>query len=443
MKERLTENMLTQLEQAQRGVITDEMRKAADYDKVAPEFIRDGIASGEIVLPANINHRHLTPMAVGQGLSTKVNANIGTSEAYPDLAPEIQKLHAALSAGAHSVMDLSTGGDIDSTRKALLAECPVMVGSVPLYQALVSAAQRGHSMVDMTADDMFNAIESHCADGVDFITVHCGVTRQVIDLLRQRGRVMDIVSRGGSFMTAWMIRHNQENPLFENFDRLLAIAKKYDVTLSLGDGLRPGCGADASDAPQIEELVILGGLVLRARAAGVQAMVEGPGHVPLDQIAANMKLEKTLCHNAPFYVLGPLVTDVAPGYDHITSAIGGAIAASSGADFLCYVTPAEHLGLPSLQDVHDGVIASRIAAHAADIVKGVPGAKEWDLAMAKARKDLDWNKQIELSIDPTKAKAVRKEKNADDQECCTMCGQFCAYKVVSEHLGRSGSIGGC
>lgn len=430
--------MLTQLEQARKGIETAQMCAAADYDSVSAEMIRQGMVSGEIVLPSNVNHVHLTPMAVGKGLSTKVNANIGTSDAYPELDKEVKKLETALKAGVHSVMDLSTGGDIDQTRRSIVAKSPVMVGSVPLYQALVSAAQRGDRMVDMTAEDMFNSVEAHCADGIDFITVHCGVTQNVIDLLRNRGRLMDIVSRGGSFMTAWMLHHKEENPFYAQFDRLLEIAHKYDVTLSLGDGLRPGCIADATDAPQIEELILLGGLVTRARDAGVQAMVEGPGHVPLDQIVANMKLEKTLCHNAPFYVLGPLVTDVAPGYDHITAAIGGAIAASAGADFLCYVTPAEHLGLPSLEDVHEGVIASRIAAHAADLVKGVPGAASWDAEMAEARKKLDWSRQIELSIDPVKARRFRAAKNDSSQECCTMCGQFCAYKVVSEYLGRSG-----
>ncbi len=428
----------TQLLQARQGIISPQMAAAADYDSIEPEKLCEGIAKGEIVLPANINHKHLSPMAIGKNLSTKINANIGTSDAYPELNKELKKLQKVLDAGAHAVMDLSTGGDIDATRRALLAKCPVMVGSVPLYQALINASQRGENMVDMTVDDIFGAIETHCEDGIDFITVHCGLTLKVIDLLKDRGRVMDIVSLGGAFMAAWMLRHEKENPLMEQFDRLLEIARKYDVTLSLGDGMRPGCLADAMDAPQIEEMILLGGLVLRAREAGVQVMVEGPGHMPLDQITANMKIEKTLCHGAPFYVFGPLVTDVAPGYDHIVSAIGGAIAASSGADFLCYVTPAEHLGLPSLEDVHDGVIAARIAAHAADIVKGIPAAAGWDKEMAQARKDLNWPRQIELAIDPAKAKAMRRSKNARDQECCTMCGKFCAYKVVSTYLGRSG-----
>ncbi|MFZ5944657.1 MAG: phosphomethylpyrimidine synthase ThiC [Bacillota bacterium] len=426
---------MTQLEAAQKGIVTEEMVKAAQFEKMDPEELRKKIAAGEAVLPCNINHKNILPMAVGKGLSTKVNANIGTSDAYPEIQKELEKLSVAVKAGAHSVMDLSTGGDIDLVRKKIIEASPVMIGTVPLYQVLVETQKRGGGMVDMTEDEIFAGIEKHCEDGADFITVHCGVTLEVIQELKEKGRVMDIVSRGGSFITAWMLHHQKQNPLFEQFDRLLEIARKYDVTMSLGDGLRPGCLADATDSPQIIELVILGGLVKRAREAGVQVMVEGPGHVPLDQIETNMKLEKTLCYNAPFYVLGPLVTDVAPGYDHITSAIGGAIAASSGADFLCYVTPAEHLGLPTVEDVKEGVIAARIAAHAADLVKGVKGAWEWDLEMAKARKKLDWQKQIELAIDPEKAMKMRKDKNEDNQECCTMCGKFCAYKLISEYLG--------
>lgn len=426
---------MTQLEAARKGIITREMEIAAERENMSPAELREKIARGEAVLPCNINHRGVTPIAVGRGLSTKVNANIGTSEAYPHLANELVKLETAVKAGAHSIMDLSTGGDIDLIRKSIIQASPVMVGTVPLYQVLVDTQKKGKGMVEMTADDIFSGIEKHCRDGADFITVHCGVTLEVIQELKEQGRVMDIVSRGGSFITAWMLHNQKQNPLYEEFDRLMEICREFDVTLSLGDGLRPGCLADATDGPQIKELIILGGLVKRAREAGVQVMVEGPGHVPLDQIEANMKLEKTLCHNAPFYVLGPLVTDVAPGYDHIASSIGGAIAAAGGADFLCYVTPAEHLGLPSLEDVKEGVIAARIAAHAADLVKGVKGAWEWDLAMARARKKLDWQKQIELAIDPVKAGKLRQEKNEDSQECCTMCGKFCAYKLISQYLG--------
>ncbi|WP_072774280.1 phosphomethylpyrimidine synthase ThiC [Desulfitobacterium chlororespirans] len=426
---------MTQLQEARKGIITPEMVQAAEFEGITGEELRQKIAIGEAVLPCNINHQGLRPMAVGKGLSTKVNANIGTSDAYPELAPELSKLEIAVAAGVHSIMDLSTGGDIDEIRSRIIQDSPVMVGTVPLYQVMVDTHKAGRGLVEMTDDEIFAGIEKHCRDGADFITVHCGVTLEVIQELREQGRVMDIVSRGGSFITAWMLHHQRQNPLFEQYDRLLNIALHYDVTLSLGDGLRPGCLADATDGPQIKELITLGSLVKRAQEAGVQVMVEGPGHVPLHQIETNMQLAKTLCHNAPFYVLGPLVTDVAPGYDHITSAIGGAIAASSGADFLCYVTPAEHLGLPTEEDVKEGVIAARIAAHAADLVKGIKGAWEWDLEMAKARKALDWPKQIELSIDPEKAGRMRKAKNEDSQERCTMCGKFCAYQLISDYMG--------
>lgn len=428
---------MTQLEAARKGLVTEQMQAAANGEGISGEELRQKIAAGEAVLPCNINHHGIRPIAVGRGLSTKVNANIGTSDAYPELAQELEKLQIALQAGAHSVMDLSTGGDIDAIRRSIIKSCPVMVGTVPIYQALVENQRAGRGLIEMTAEDIFAGIEKHCRDGADFITVHCGVTLEIIDELRKTGRVMDIVSRGGSFISAWMIQYGQQNPLYEQYDRLLEIARRYDVTLSLGDGLRPGCLADATDSVQLKELMILGGLVKRAREAGVQVMVEGPGHVPLDQIVANMKLEKRICHDAPFYVLGPLVTDVAPGYDHITSAIGGAIAAANGADFLCYVTPAEHLGLPTKEDVKEGVIAARIAGHAADLVKGVKGAWEWDLEMAKARKKLDWPQQIALAIDPEKAARMRSEKNDDEQEACTMCGQFCAYKLISSYLGNS------
>lgn len=428
---------MTQLEAAQQGIVTPEMEKAVEREEITAEELREKIACGEAVLPCNIKHKNIRPIAVGKGLYTKVNANIGTSEAFPELNKELEKLHVAVKAGAHAIMDLSTGGDIDEVRRKVIANSPVMVGTVPLYQVLVETQKSDKEIVELTADDIFEGISKHCRDGADFITVHCGVTQEVIQTLREKGRIMDIVSRGGSFITAWMLHNEKENPLYEHFDRLLEIVKEYDVTLSLGDGLRPGCLADATDSPQIKELIILGGLVRRARKAGVQVMVEGPGHVPLDQVEANMKLQKSLCENAPFYVLGPLVTDVAPGYDHITSAIGGALAASAGADFLCYVTPAEHLGLPTAQDVKEGVIAARIAAHAADIAKGLKGAWDWDKKMAKARKALDWQKQIALSIDPEKAAQLRKEKNEDSQECCTMCGKYCAYKLVSEYLGST------
>ncbi|MDK2992808.1 MAG: phosphomethylpyrimidine synthase [Clostridiales bacterium] len=425
---------MTQLQAAKNGIVTEQMRAAASAEGMEPEELRKGIADGTTVLPANINHKGLKPMAVGKGLSTKVNANIGTSEAFNDLAVELAKLDMAIDAGAHSIMDLSTGGNIDDIRRAILNRCPVMLGTVPIYQTAVETLRSGKTIVDMEVDYIFDVIEKQAQDGVDFMTVHCGVTMESIEHLRKEGRLADIVSRGGSFITGWMLHNDKQNPLYEHFDRLLDIALRYDVTLSLGDGLRPGCLADATDRAQISELVILGELAQRAYEAGVQVMIEGPGHMPLDQITANIQLEKRLCHGAPFYVLGPLVTDIAPGYDHITAAIGGAIAAAAGADFLCYVTPAEHLGLPSVDDVREGVIASLIAAHAADIAKGVKGAMQRDISMAKARKTLNWEEQIGLSIDPVKAGRYRHEKNADDEEACTMCGRFCAMKLVSEYL---------
>ncbi|WP_088553881.1 phosphomethylpyrimidine synthase ThiC [Calderihabitans maritimus] len=421
---------------ARRGEITLEIKKVAEKENLSPEVVAQRVADGTVVIPANINHQNLVPGGFGLGLRTKVNANIGTSTAYPDIDREIEKLRAALQAGADAIMDLSTGPDMDSSRRKILVESPVPVGTVPIYQAAVEAMDRYGSIVQMTADDLFRVIEKQAQDGVDFMTVHCGVTLEVISRLKEQGRIADIVSRGGSFITGWMLHHERENPLYENFDRLLDIALRYDVTLSLGDGLRPGCLADATDRAQVQELLILGELVDRARKAGVQVMVEGPGHVPLNQIEANITLAKRICQGAPFYVLGPVVTDVAPGYDHITAAIGGAIGAAAGADFLCYVTPAEHLGLPSIDDVREGVIAARIAAHAADVVKGIPGAREWDEKMARARKELNWEEQIRLAIDPEKARRYREQRNIGNAEACSMCGDFCAMKIVGEFLGK-------
>ncbi|HZK18526.1 MAG TPA: phosphomethylpyrimidine synthase ThiC [Clostridia bacterium] len=432
---------MTQVLSARKGIITPEIKKVADLEKRDPEFVRAGVASGSIVIPANVNHINLKPLGFGNGLSTKVNANIGTSDRFPEIEKELEKLKAALKAGADAVMDLSTGGDINECRRTIIRECHVPVGTVPIYQAAVEARERHDNIVNMDVDELFEAIESQCKEGVDFITVHCGVTLNVIDALRKQGRVTSIVSRGGALLAGWMIYNEQENPLYSQYDRLLEIALRYDVTLSLGDGLRPGCIADATDRAQIQELLVLGELVDRARELGVQVMVEGPGHVPLDQVVANVQAQKSLCKDAPFYVLGPLVTDIAPGYDHIVSAIGGAIAASAGADFLCYVTPAEHLGLPTVEDVFDGVIASKIAAHAADIVKKVPGAFNWDLEMSKARHDLDWQRQIELAIDPDKARSYREEYNPSETEGCSMCGELCALKIVSKHFG--GQQTGC
>ena len=428
---------MTRLEAARLGKITPEMEAVADQESLSPEYIRSGIAQGTIVITHNTQRIGVKPCGIGAGLKTKVNANLGTSPDEPSLENEMIKLETAVKYGADAVMDLSTGGDLDVIRRRFLDESPVTVGSVPIYTAAVRAIRSGKSIVEMTPDEIFQSIEDHVYDGIDFITVHCGVTLETIRRLKQQGRTADIVSRGGAFITEWMIYNERENPLYSQYDRLLEIAKKYDVTLSLGDGLRPGCLADATDRAQIQELIILGELAARAKEYGVQAMIEGPGHVPLNEIEANILLEKKLCNGAPFYVLGPITTDIAPGYDHITSAIGGAVAAKAGADFLCYVTPSEHLCLPTIEDVKNGVIASRIAAHVADLAKGLKSAHEWDSKMGKARKELDWEAQANLSIDPELVKARRGEGSASDKEVCTMCGQFCAMKGVREYLAKA------
>lgn len=426
---------MTQLESARKGRITPEIEAVARDEGLDVDALVRRLAEGSVVIPKN-STRHLgSPRGVGKGLRTKVNANIGTSADYPDVTDELRKLEAAIASGADAVMDLSTGGDLASIRRAILDECPVPLGTVPIYEVAVRVAHERGSIVRMTAEDMLQTISEQAEQGVDFMTVHCGITHESIDRMRDQGRVTGVVSRGGAFLVKWVIANEAQNPLYERYDDVLDIARRYDVTLSLGDGLRPGCLADATDRAQVQELLILGELVKRARDAGVQVMVEGPGHVPLDQIATNVQLQKRLCDGAPFYVLGPLVTDVAPGYDHITSAIGGAIAAMNGADFICYVTPTEHLGLPTPADVREGVIAARIAGHAADITKGVKGAAEWDLEMARARKQRDWERQIELSIDPEKARAVREQRSGGSTDVCSMCGELCAMKVAEEYLG--------
>ena len=428
---------MTQLESARQGLVTDKMRQAALAEGVEPEFIRAGIAAGNIIICHNNKHLNGTPLAVGKGLKTKVNANIGSSADDLSIEKELEKARVAVAAGADAIMDLSTGGPVDEIRRAIIAETPACIGTVPLYQAALDAVRnQNKAIVDMTVEDIFAGVLKHAEDGVDFITVHCGVTRATVERMRREGRIMDVVSRGGAFTIEWMAHNNMENPLFEHFDRLLDIVKAYDMTLSLGDGFRPGCLADATDRAQIHELIILGELTQRAQAFGVQVMIEGPGHMPLNQIEANVLLQKRLCHGAPFYVLGPLVTDIAPGYDHITSAIGGTIAAAAGADFLCYVTPSEHLRLPTVEDVKEGVIACRIAAHAADIVKGVKGAMEKDTQMARCRKKLDWEGQFALAIDPEKARRLRAESGVADHGACTMCGEFCAYKVMDDATER-------
>lgn len=416
-----------------KGIIPEEVKICAQSEGVSEEFLKEGILRGEIVVCKNKKSKIERPCAIGKGLRTKVNVNIGTSKDRPYVEEELKKLEIALKYGADTVMDLSTGGDLDEIRKVIRANCPIPLGTVPIYQAAIEAVEKHHkSIVEMTVDEMFKVIEKQAEDGVDFMTIHCGLTKAGIERLKIKPRVLGVVSRGGSFLVEWMVYNQKENPFYEHFDKLLEIAFEYDITLSLGDGLRPGCIADATDGAQIHELMILGELTLRAWEKGVQVMIEGPGHVPLDQIETNIKLQKRLCHGAPFYVLGPLPTDIAPGYDHLVGAIGGALAAYYGADFLCYLTPAEHLRLPTLEDVKEGLIASKIAAHVADLAKGIKGAWEWDLAMAKARAELDWEKQISLSIDQEKARRYRLEGGVSKSQACTMCGPYCAIKVF-EH----------
>lgn len=420
---------MTQLEKARQGIISEEMKSCALEENIEAEFIRQGMVDGSIVICRNVNHTAIKPLAIGKGLRTKVNANIGTSKDNNDLSVELEKLKIAVAAGADAVMDLSTGGDLAQIRKAVMKQSTAAIGTVPIYQAAVKVLGEKKAISEMTADDIFAVIEENGRDGVDFITVHCGVNRLSVAAVETQGRVLGIVSRGGSMTANWMHCNNRENPLYEEYDRLLEIAHRYDMVLSLGDGLRPGALDDATDQGQLLELIILGQLAARARAAGVQVMIEGPGHVPITEVEANIQLQKKICQGAPFYVLGPLPTDIAPGYDHITSAIGGAIAGAAGADFLCYVTPAEHLRLPTLADVRDGVIAARIAAHVADIAKGVKGARERDRKMSQCRKNFDWQGQVDLSIDPERTVALLEKSKSAQDEGCTMCGEFCAIKL--------------
>ena len=425
---------MTQLLSARRGEITPEMKQVAAEAKTAPETIRDRISLGRLVIPLNKRRGKLglpevAACGIGEGLRTKVNANIGTSGDFPDVEAEIGKLNVAIEAGADTVMDLSTGGDIRAIRQRILEASSVPIGTVPIYDAAVTALRGGGAVRDMSAESILAAIRDHAEQGVDFLTVHCGVTRSVVKTLGRAPRVCGIVSRGGSILANWMGARGRENPLYEQFDELLAVAREYDVTLSLGDGLRPGALADAMDRSQVHELNVLAELAARAQEAGVQVIIEGPGHVPLHQIEAQVRLEKELCRGAPFYVLGPLVTDVAPGYDHITAAIGGAIAAAAGVDFLCYVTPTEHLGLPAAEHVREGVMASRIAAHAADIAKGVPGAAEWDRRFSALRRKRDWKAQIAQSMDPKLAQTLRNARGATDADVCSMCSDLCAFKI--------------
>ncbi len=420
---------MTLMEECERDV-PDIVVQSSAPEPVSANKLARLIAKGLAVLPYNRIHKP-RPTAIGKGLRVKVNVNIGTSRDMQEMDTEMDKLRVAERYGTDTVMDLSTGGDIDRIRRTMLQKTRLPLGTVPIYQCGLQKA-REDALVEMTSDDMFNSIRMHAKDGVDFVTVHCGVTKKAVESLKESGRLTDVVSRGGSFLTAWILHRGEENPLYAEFDYLLEIAKEYDITLSLGDGLRPGSIADATDRPQIQELITLGELVKLTREAKVQAMVEGPGHIPIDQIATNVKIQKKLCHNAPFYVLGPLVTDFAPGYDHIVGAIGGALAAYEGADFLCYVTPSEHLGLPDVDDVREGTIASKIAAHAADVARGID--TDMDREVSQARKDLDWEHMFRKVVDPDKAMLYRRERNPSEEEACSMCGDVCAIKIVKKYL---------
>jgi len=419
----------TQMDAAKQGIITEQMQVVAREEKIDPELLRELMASGKIVIPANRNHTSLSPKGVGEKLQTKVNVNLGVSKDCYDIELELEKVKKAIELKADAIMDLSCYGKTRQFRRSLIAMSPIMIGTVPMYDAV---GMLDKDLKDITVDEFFSVVERHAEDGVDFITVHSGINRKTAERVKQNKRLTNIVSRGGSLLFAWMELNNQENPFYEYYDRLLDICEKHDVTISLGDACRPGSINDATDAAQIEELITLGELTKRAWARNVQVMIEGPGHMAINEIAANMLLEKRLCHGAPFYVLGPLVTDIAPGYDHITSAIGGAIAAANGADFLCYVTPAEHLRLPDLNDMKDGIIAARIAAHAADIAKGIPGARDWDNQMSAARADVDFPRMIELAIDPEKAQKFRDQSNPECEDTCTMCGKMCPMKNMKK-----------
>jgi phosphomethylpyrimidine synthase len=427
--------MNNQLTAARQGKITKIMERVAKDEGIDRNLLRENIASGKATILANNRHKNFTPKGVGKGLCVKVNANLGTSPERSGLKEELEKLKMAREAGADTVMDLSTGGNLDEIRKVIISEAQIPIGTVPIYQAAVEAVKKRKTITKMDPDEIFEVIERHGMDGVDFVTVHCGVTQRSLERLRNQGRITDIVSRGGAFLAQWMIVNKKENPLYEHFDRLVRIARKYDMTLSLGDGLRPGCIADATDRGQVEELIILGELCAEALKNGVQVMIEGPGHVPINQIEANIVLQKRLCNEAPFYVLGPIVTDIAPGYDHITSAIGGALAGYYGADFLCYVTPSEHLGLPSPKDVRDGVIVTKIAAHAADLARGNEKAFQLDKTMSVYRKALDWQGQLKCAIDPDKIREFRKDRNLKD-DVCSMCGEYCSIKLMKDYLKK-------
>ncbi len=422
---------MTQLEQAKKGQITDEIRYVSRVEGIEITKLMRRVANGHVVIPKNFNSNS-NSLGIGKGLKTKINANVGSSSEIENIEWEVEKAITAVEFGSDTIMDLSTGPNFKEIRKTIMKEVEVPIGTVPIYEAAVNSSESRGAVVHMDEDDMFQAIINQAEEGVDFITVHCGITKDTVEKLKESKRIMGIVSRGGAFLAAWILQNGEENPLYKNYDYLLEIAHEHDVTLSLGDGLRPGSLHDASDIPQIGELVTLGSLVERAREKGVQVMVEGPGHVPLNQIKTNIQIQKTVCKNAPFYVLGPLVTDLAPGYDHITSAIGGAIAAASGADYLCYVTPAEHLSIPNVDDVKEGVIASKIAAQAGDVSKGITSAWDAELKMANARRDFNWKQQFELAFDKDKPLMYRERKSTHGEDMCTMCGEFCALRLIRD-----------
>ena len=421
-------NYTTQMDAARKGIITPEMERVSAYENFDVEELRELVAKGQVAIPANKNHKCLKAYGIGSRLKTKINVNLGTSKDCLDLDVEMKKVQAAVDMGAEAIMDLSSFGDTQKFRRKLTSECPAVIGTVPIYDAVV---YYNKALKDITSDEWMEVVKMHAKDGVDFMTIHCGINRATTDRFKQNLRHTNIVSRGGSIIFAWMELTGNENPFYERYDELLDICEEYDVTISLGDACRPGCLADATDVCQIEELVRLGELTKRAWEKDVQVMIEGPGHMPLNQIAANMEIQKTLCHGAPFYVLGPLVTDIAPGYDHITSAIGGAIAAANGADFLCYVTPAEHLRLPDVDDVKEGIIASKIAAHAADIAKKIPHARDLDNEMAKARHKLDWERMFEVAVDGEKARRYFESVPPKDRHSCSMCGKMCAVRTTN------------
>ena len=424
-------NYSTQMDAARKGITTEQMQIVASKEKMDVNRLRELMAEGKVVIPANKNHKNLNAEGIGAGLRTKINVNLGVSKDCCDLELELAKALKAVELKAEAIMDLSCYGKTREFRRLLVESCPAMLGTVPMYDAV---GLLDKELKDITVDEFFKVVETHAEDGVDFMTIHCGLNQATAEKVKRNKRLTNIVSRGGSLLFAWMELNGRENPFYQYYDRLLDICVKYDVTISLGDACRPGSINDSTDAAQVEELIVLGELTKRAWEKNVQVMIEGPGHMAINEIAGNMMMQKRLCHGAPFYVLGPLVTDVAPGYDHITSAIGGAIAAANGADFLCYVTPAEHLRLPDLDDMKEGIIAARIAAHAADIAKGVPGARDWDNQMSAARADINFPRMIELAIDPEKARKYREQSTPEHEDTCTMCGKMCAMKNMKAIL---------